>query len=198
MFVPIVRRNVLLPAMFEPVTSRNVPGGPSATSLSTRVSGASRGDLPAEPPSWHAVSSISGMAQSGCACASPANAASASISPSVSSQARARGPILACQPSRAASTCTSHSRMAWTTQYTWALRGRTKPRDALQASHLRIRRAAVRGERAQQPFEQRRLERSGREQVETGGVLAEGAFQGADARQGGVRLVAEAVARGTG
>ena len=42
-FVPIARKSVLLPDMFEPVTSKNVPGGPTVTSLLTRVSSLSNG-----------------------------------------------------------------------------------------------------------------------------------------------------------
>ena len=33
---PIARSSVLLPDMFEPVTSSNVPGGPTCASLATR------------------------------------------------------------------------------------------------------------------------------------------------------------------
>ena len=40
---PTARRSVLLPDMFEPVMKRNVPGGPTSTSLRTHVPGRRRG-----------------------------------------------------------------------------------------------------------------------------------------------------------
>ena len=40
---PTARRRVLLPDMFDPVTRRNVPGGPIVTSFRTRVSSWSSG-----------------------------------------------------------------------------------------------------------------------------------------------------------
>ena len=42
--MPSVRSSVLLPDIFEPVTSRNVPGGPSVTSLATRLSAQAAAD----------------------------------------------------------------------------------------------------------------------------------------------------------
>ena len=64
-FTPTARNSVLLPDMFEPVTSRNEPAGPISTSLATRVSFGNSGC-----PSWRAwkrsaAASTSGIVQSG-------------------------------------------------------------------------------------------------------------------------------------
>jgi len=102
--VPMARSSVLLPDMFEPVTNTNVPGGPTETSLFTRLPAASSG-CPSACASMRAgPSTRSGMTQSGLSCASVPSADSASASPNAASQSRAWAPELRCQRSSAAST----------------------------------------------------------------------------------------------
>ena len=90
-FRPTARSSVLLPDMFDPVTSTKVPGGPIVRSLVTIVSGGRSGwpscrAVMQERPLTVSLCST-GKHQSGFACATPASAASDSISPSAPNHA---------------------------------------------------------------------------------------------------------------
>ncbi len=107
MLTPMARSSVLLPDMLEPVTSKNVPGGPTVTSFTTRAAPGSSGCPNPVATSAGASGASAGRAQSGLSKRKPASALSASASPSAASQPRTRPPATAFQLSSAAKTCTS-------------------------------------------------------------------------------------------
>jgi hypothetical protein len=107
-FNPMARSSVLFPDMFDPVTRRIAPGGPTATSLLTRRAGAMRG-WPSASAAKTRSSAIVGTHQSGLSRCAAASADSASSSPIASSHPRTRGPAMPRHASRANRTWKSHS-----------------------------------------------------------------------------------------
>ena len=138
---PTARSSVLLPDMFDPVTIRKPPGGPTVTSFATRRSAAIRGWPSPRASRTADDSSISGKAHDGLSCLREASAASASNCPSAAYHRRRCGPARLCHCSSAANTWKSHSVTSATTG--WRMATRLKSAICSIRDNLVISRAAV-------------------------------------------------------